>query len=125
MNIKECVIFDTWFVPPEEFREFFEQRGYQSCDMFQLGKMNFDPEIVQYIKDHANWHAWDKAKYSMKGAPSCDFKIGFAGAATIIEVDTDRPWCVKYSNGDIPYPVYAYIRTNEYNYTNIVFIKGE
>lgn len=54
MNIKECVVFDHWFVPPEEFREFFEQHGYQSNDMFQYGKMNFDPEIAQYIKDHAN-----------------------------------------------------------------------
>ena len=36
MNIKECVVFDAWFVPPEEFREFFEQRGYQPCDMLQL-----------------------------------------------------------------------------------------
>lgn len=120
MNIKECVVFDAWFVPPEEFREFFEQRGYQPCDMLQFGKMNFDPEIVQYIKDHANWHAWDKMKYSMKGAHSSDFKIGFAGAATIIEVDVDRPWGIKYSNGDVPYPIYYAIRSNEYNYTNVV-----
>ena len=120
MNIRECVVFDHWFVPPEEFREFFEQRGYQSSDMLQNGKMNFDPEIVQYIKDHANWHSWDKAKYSMKGARSSDFKIVFAGAATIIEVDTDRPWGIKYSNGDVPFPIYYAIRTNEYNYTNVV-----
>ena len=119
MNIKECVVFDAWFVPPEEFREFFEQRGYQPCDMLQFGKMNFNPEIVQYIKDHANWHAWDKMKYSMKGARSSDFKIGFAGAATIIEVDIDRPWGIKYSNGDVPYPIYYVIRSNEYNYTNV------
>lgn len=40
-------------------------------------------------------------------------------AATIIEVDIDRPWGIKYSNGDVPYPIYYVIRSNEYNYTNV------
>lgn len=52
--------------------------------------MSFDPRIVQYVKDHNDWHAWDKAEYAMRGAPSSRFKIGFAGTATVIEVDTDK-----------------------------------
>lgn len=67
---------------------------------------------IRGIKRNIQWR--------VRGARSSDFKIGFAGAATIIEVNTDRPWGIKYSNGDVPFPVYYVIRTSEYNYTNVV-----
>ena len=85
--------------------------------------MNFDPEIVQYIKDHADWHAYGEVRYAMKGAPTYEFKIGFAGTATVIEVDIDRKWMIRYSHCDTPYPVYIEEKTNEYNYTYYQVVK--
>ena len=124
MNVKECVIFDSFFKAPEEFEEFYRQRGYTGIEMYLYGKMNFDPEIVQYVKDHADWHAYGETKYAMKGAPSYDFKIGFAGTATVIEVDIDRKWMIRYSHCDTPYPVYVEEKTNEYNYTYYQIVRG-
>lgn len=77
-------------------------------------EMSFDPRIVQYVKDHNNWHAWDKAEYAMRGAPSSRFKIGFAGTATVIEVDTDKMWYIRHSNGDVPYPAYVKVEKSKY-----------
>jgi len=114
MNIKECVIFGHFFIPPKDFKEFYESIGYSDSDIVINEDMSFDPRIVQYVKDHNNWHAWDKAKYAMRGAPSSLFKIGFAGAATVIEVDVDRTWKIGYHNGDVPYPIYIEIKRSKY-----------
>lgn len=122
MNIKECVIFDRHFIPPQEFKEFYESIGYLDYDVGMSEDMSFDPRIVQYIKNHNNWHAWDKAKYAMCGAPSSQFKIGFAGAATVIEVDVDKTWTIRYSNGDVPYPSYVKIEKSKYGR---IEIKGD
>lgn len=68
MNVKECVIFASHFVPPQEFKDFYESIGYLDYDAGTNENMSFDPRIVQYVKDHNDWHAWDKAEYAMRGA---------------------------------------------------------
>ena len=110
MNIKECVVFDG-FYPTDDFMPLYLEAN---CPCKQY---TFDERIVQYVKDHNNWHSWDKAKYAIKGRPTIERKVGFAGTATVIEVDVDRPWTIKFSNGDVPYA--AYFKTNEDNYVTI------
>lgn len=125
MNIKEVIIFDGCFVPTIDFADYCIKKGYRAIDFIGVSSMCFDPDIIQYVKEHSDWHAWGKAKYSMRGAKSTKFRIGFAGAATIIEVDIDRKWNIRYSNGGVPYPVYISFETNDFNYTTINFKKEE
>lgn len=114
MNIKECVVFDG-FCPTDDFMPLYLEAN---C---LCREYTFDERVVQYVKDHSNWHAWNKAKYAMRGRPTMERKIGFAGAATVIEVDVDRPWTIKYLNGDVPYAAYLRFETNEDNYAEIYY----
>lgn len=115
MNTREYVNFDAVFVPPKDFREFYHSLGYKDIDLFTNEDMRFDFRIIEYIKEHCNWESWGKAEYAMRGERSSDFKIGFAGVATIIEVDIDRNWYIGYLNGDVPYPIYLDIEIDKYN----------
>lgn len=117
MNIKEVVIFDSCFEPTKEFEDFCKECGYSCPIMFMkagVTSFNIDSNIVQYVKDHINW-----GTNGMKGARSFHYKIGFAGVATLIKVDIDRKWGIKYDNRDSPYPVYLNIHPNSINYTYI------
>lgn len=118
MNIRECVIFTHNFIPDERFKEFIETIGYGETDVLvnriTPGAINFDSRVIKYVKEHSNWHGWDKVEYSMKGASSTMYRIGFAGTATIVEVDTDLPWTVGWD--DVDNPFIKYIRHNKYNY---------
>jgi hypothetical protein len=111
---RECVVWDPFFVPPQEFKEFVESFGYRIVAFRFVDDVNFDPRVVQYVKEHSNWHAWDKCKYAMRGAPSSDFKIGFAGAAFVVVVDTDIPWTLGYHNGGVPYVKYIIPYVSKY-----------
>lgn len=118
MNVKECVIFTRNFIPDEKFKEFIETIGYGEADILvnriDPGAINFDSQVIEYIKEHSNWHGWDKVEYSMKGAPSTMYRIGFAGAATIVEINTDLLWTVGWD--DVDNPFIRYISCNKYNY---------
>lgn len=111
---RECVVWDHFFAPPQEFKEFVESLGYKIIASRFVDDVNFDPRVIQYVKEHSNWHAWDKCKYAMRGAPSSDFKIGFAGAAFVVVVDTDRQWTLGYHNGDVPYVKYVIPHVSKY-----------
>lgn len=124
MNIKEVIIFDRCFVPTMEFADYCMKKGYDITSFFGITPMCLDPDIIQYIKEHSDWHAWGRAKYSMRGAESTKFLVGFAGKATIIEVDVDRKWNIKYDNGDVPYPVYISLDVDEFNHTSVSFERG-
>ena len=52
---------------------------------------------------------------ALKGAKSYKYKIGFCGAIYVIEVDTSKPWIIKYDQTDVPYPCYLDINLDEHN----------
>ncbi len=122
--IRECAVFSNVYLPDENFRKFYERLGYTEIDR-TFGKMSFDPRIIQYIKDNSNWHSYGEAQYSIRGAKTSLFKIGFAGAATIITVDTEKQWVIRYSNGDTPYPLYVEMKVNEYGYSQMMILKEQ
>ena len=114
---RECVVWSACFVPSEDFLEYIESLGYNIHDFIRfgvVGEMNFDPEIVQYVKDHADWNAWGDVEYAMKGTPSSEFKIGFLGAAYILEIDTDKTWQIRLNDRDVPYVKYITVKKTEY-----------
>lgn len=122
--IKECVIFSPNFRPPREFLNFILSLEYSYGDMWRMSDLNFDTKIINYIKEHKDWSGFGKVKYAMRGETSIDYKCGFSGTATIIEVDTSLTWGIEYDSCDNPYPIYYIFNKNSYNYIEITKMKG-
>lgn len=97
--IEKFVYFTKSFEPTNDFKQFCESLGY--IDIFskklnnitdtQIETFVFDKRIVEYIESHKDFQ--DKA---MKGNISNKYKIGYAGLAYIVSVDTSKLWQVSY-----------------------------
>jgi hypothetical protein len=118
MNVQECAVFDTFFVPTKEFKEYLAQRGIDWGSLIK-DEVSFDPEIIKYVKDNSDWHSYGRAKYAIRGMKTSLTKIGFFGTVTIIDVDIDRKWMIEYDSCDVPYPVYLDIEISAANYVKI------
>ena len=121
LNIKECVIFDAYFKPTEEFEKFYTELGYTIYDFYKFGDANFDNRIISYIKEYSDWRSDGEVRYALKGAESHLFKIGFSGLASVLEVDIDRPWVIKYTSRDTPYVDYVKLEVNSYNHAWVTY----
>lgn len=112
MKVIEVAVFSDWFIPTVEFKEVLENIDYGE-------RVCFDPYVIEYIKKNKNYHAWGRCDYAIKGTPSADYKVGFAGAAYVIKVDVSKPWTIRWDNGDVPYPAYVIISSDAHNYTQV------
>lgn len=107
---KEFIYFNTFFEPAEDFKNFYESIGYTKSDIINSPDAWFDERIVKYVKEHLNREMWNFNGKIMEGAKDYRFRIGFAGAAYPMVVDTDRPWRVTLNNDGGP--VVKYIRVS-------------
>lgn len=114
--LKEFVWFD-FFRPTDEFKEFLESIGYGSHPtmFFYLSDLNFDERVVEYVKNHINFRG-----HSMKGRETSERLIGFYGTATVLEVETDQKWHIRYKNDDTPYVEYLAVKTDNYGFTRVI-----
>lgn len=115
---REFVWVDGAFLPDAEFNSFLKSIGYVNLDLLSFDCL-FDERVVEYVKAHTN--LWGNR---MKGAKSSFYKIGFAGAASVLKVDTDRKWTIKYRNDDSPYVAYVEESVNKYGHYAVSFIKA-
>lgn len=118
MNVQECAVFNKFFVPTKEFKEYLVQRGINWGSLVKE-EVSFDPEIIKYVKDNSDYHSYGRAKSAIRGMKTDLTKIGFFGTVTIIGVDIDRKWMIEYDNCDVPYPVYLGITISALNYVRI------
>ena len=107
---KEFIYFNTFFEPTEDFKKFYESIGYTKSDIINSSDAWFDDRIVKYVKEHLDHEMWNFNGRIMRGANDYNFRIGFAGAAYPMVVDTDRPWRVTLNNDGGP--VVKYIRVS-------------
>lgn len=113
--IEEFVYFTKSFEPTDEFKTFCDNLGYNTIFSRKLNnfvdleveKFVFDNRIVNFVKNHINYQ--DKA---MKGNISNRYKIGYAGIAYIISVDTSKKWIIAYNSST---PNIKYITTQSTN----------
>ena len=119
--IEEFVYFTKSFEPANEFKTFCDSLGYNTIFSRKLNnfvdseveKFIFDNRIVNFVKNHSNY----KEK-SMKGNISNRYKIGYAGIAYIISVDTSKKWIIAY-NSSIPNIKYITAQSTNKGYTYI------
>lgn len=119
--IEKFVYFTRGFEPTNDFKQFCESLGY--IDIFskhlnnltenQIEIFVFDKRIVEYIESHKDFQ--NKA---MKGNISYKYKIGYAGLAYIVSVDTSKLWQISYI-GSTPTVKYINIRHTSKGYAYI------
>ena len=113
----KAILFSRWFEAPDELNEFCKSIGYENPNYSDLTLM-FDPRVVAFCEQRLS-PLWDEKVY--KGKESIQFRVGFAGAGYIRDIDTNRNWQLKYSKVDAPIIDYVKICSNSFGYT---YLKG-
>ena len=116
-STKKAVIFDRWFLAPDELNEFCKSIGYENPDYANDFELMFDQRVVEFCQQHLS-RLW--GEYVYKGRESCDFRCGFAGAGYIRPIDTSKTWRLSYNHVDAPIIDYVQVSTNKYGYLSVL-----
>lgn len=116
----KAILFPYWFEAPDELNEFCKSIGYDNPDYSNNYDLMFDSRVVEFCQQRLS-NLWNEKVY--KGRDSYKFRIGFAGAGYIRDIDTTRKWRIKYSNVDAPIIDYVDINVNEYGLVSVVSVK--
>ena len=114
----KAIIFSTNFQAPDELNDFCKSIGYDNPNYSNNFDLMFDNRIIDFCEQKLS-KLWDE--YVYKGKESCNFRIGFAGAGYIREVDITKKWIIRYNNVDAPIITYININVNKYGYTYYTF----
>ena len=112
----EAILFSSWFEPQKEWIDFCKSIGYENLDFQKNYDLMFDSRVIEFCKQRLS-RLWDEKVYKGKG--SIKFRIGFAGAGYIRDIDVTKKWRLKYNNVDAPIVDYIDINVNKYGYVSI------
>ena len=112
----KAVIFSKWFEAPDELIDFCKSIGYDNTDFVNDFDLMFDSRVVEFCEQRLT-NLWDEQVY--RGRQNYRYRIGFAGAGYIREVDTKRKWRLKNNRVNAPIVEYVevYVNTNNYGHT--------
>lgn len=113
----KAILFDYSFEAPDELDDFCKSIGYENLNYSNNFDLMFDQRVVEFCEQRLSG-LWNERVY--KGRESCKFKIGFAGAGYIRDIDTTKKWRIKYNNVDSPIIKYVDIDVNDYGYVSLV-----
>lgn len=107
----KAIIFSGSFEPPQELIDFCEQKLDLDARYIDWSdnEIRFDPAIVKFCEERLS-PLWDEMVY--KGKDDYRFRVGFAGAGHIRDIDINKPWTLVYSNVDAP--IVRYVSTDSY-----------
>ena len=113
----KAILFSRWFEAPDELNEFCKSIGYDNPDYSNNYDLMFDSRVVEFCEQRLSG-LWNEKVY--KGRDSYKFRIGFAGAGYIREIDTTRKWRIKYNNVDAPIIDYVDVNVNDYGHISLI-----
>lgn len=113
----KAILFSNCFEAPDELDEFCRSIGYKNPDYSNGFDLMFDQRVVEFCEKRLS-SLWNEKVY--KDKESYKFKIGFAGAGYIREIDTTRKWRLQYNRVDAPFIDYIDINVNDYGYVSLV-----
>lgn len=114
---KIAIIFDRWFLAPDELNEFCKSIGYENPDYANDFELMFDPRVVQFCQKNLSSLCGEQV---YRGRESYDFRCGFAGAGYVRSIDTSKTWRLSYNNVDAPIIDYVQVSTNKYGYLSVL-----
>lgn len=118
----KAIIFSYWFEAPDELNEFCKSIGYINPDYSKNYDLMFDNRVIEFCEQKLS-NLWNEKVY--KGRESYKFRVGFAGAGYIREIDTTRKWILKYNHVDAPIINYVDIDINNYGHVSIIGVNYE
>lgn len=113
----KAIIFPYWFEAPDELTEFCERIGYRNFEFNTNFDLMFDPYVVEFCEQRLT-KLWDE--YVYKGRLSDRFRVGFAGAGYVRDIDTTKKWRIRYNNVDAPIIEYVDVEVNDYGCVSMV-----
>ena len=116
----KAILFGCYFEAPDELDEFCKSIGYNNPRYSSDYNLMFDSRVVEFCQQRLS-PLWNENVY--KGRESYKFRVGFADAGYIREIDTTRKWRLKYNNVDAPIVDYVDINVNDYGYVSVVSTK--
>ena len=116
----KAILFPYWFEAPDELNEFCKSIGYNNPDYSNDYNLMFDSRVVEFCEQRLSG-LWNEKVY--KGRDSYKFRVGFAGAGYIRDIDTTRKWRIKYNNVDAPIVDYVDVKVNDYGLVSVVSVK--
>lgn len=120
--LKKMVIFSMWN-PTDEFLNFIKSLGYENYKDFDC---MFDERVVKFVEEHYDYcierNGVEYKRY--KGREDHNFRVGYCGAAHVVEVDTSKTWRISESSyPTIGFPIIEYIDVNINKYNNVSITK--
>ena len=113
----KAILFDYYFEAPDELNDFCKSIGYDNPNYSNNFDLMFDHRVIEFCKQRLS-RLWNEQVY--KGKESYKFKVGFAGAGYIREIDTTRKWRIKYNNVDAPIINYVDVNVNDYGHISLI-----
>ena len=113
----KSIIFSNHFEPPEEFVKFCEEIGYNFYNPATRFDLMFDRRVVKFCEERLTL-LWNEKVY--KGKASCIYRIGFAGAGYIRDIDIKRKWMIGHNNVDAPIIKYVDVKINNYGHVALI-----
>ena len=112
----KAIIVSRFFEEPYELNKFVVSCGYDFFDNQNYDIM-FDPRIVEFCEKRLS-PLWGEMVY--KGKENYKFRIGFAGAGYIRDINVNKNCIIKYNHVDSPIITYVDVNTNKYGYTRLL-----
>ena len=113
----KAILFDYYFEAPDELNEFCKNIGYENPKYSTNFDLMFDQRVVEFCEQRLS-SLWNEKVY--KGKETYKFRIGFAGAGYIRDIDTTRKWRIKRTGIDTPIIDYVDIKINDYGYISVI-----
>ena len=113
----KAILFGYYFEAPDELNNCCKSIGYDNPNYSNNFDLMFDQRVVEFCKQRLS-RLWNEQVY--KGKESYKFRVGFAGAGYIREIDTTRKWRIKYNNVDAPIIDYVDVNVNDYGHISLI-----
>ena len=113
----KAIIFDSWFEAPEELINFCKELGYEITNRINNFDIMFDNRVIEFCEKRLT-PLWGERVY--KGKESYKFRVGFAGAGYIRDIDTTKKWVIEYDHVDSPVIKYVDVNVNKYGNVSII-----
>ena len=112
----KAIIFSYWFEAPDELYEFCQSIGYDEFIDYHDFDLMFDERVINFCEQRLSSFL-DEQVY--KGRPNTKFRVGFAGAGYIRDIDVTKTWMFDYNRGVAPVIKYIDLYINKYGYLSI------
>lgn len=113
----KAILFNYFFKPTDELRDFCESIGYKNPDFSNDYDLMFDSRVVEFCEKRASFF-WGEKVY--KGKEDYNYRVGFAGAGYFRDVDTTKKWKLGRNHVDSLVVDYVDVCVNGYGHISLV-----